>query len=234
MQKDIDKCQSEHLEEARTPESTSALTVESDSLIPEGYVATATLLGPTGKEGSTPIQLDTESRPLQSHDALAAQRFSADDVGKKVACIRMAGTESIMIMGFCLPQAGGPANDIQQDSLLDDLLTQSQSDKNTIEQQAEVANEIELDLDETATADLPQFQQENDSSQIGRVSEIVSHSDPEEPEHLVLRAGQTVTIKCGESSLTLAADGRIKINGRNIFSRASQLQRISGGAIKLN
>lgn len=218
MQEDNDKKQPQTVES-----SNDTLLKEDAALIPEGYVANARIIAATNEQGLTSIQLDGADHPFNTQIALSAQRYSTEDVGKKVACVRMAGSESIMIIGFLLQESAS-----EQQSILDGLLDQSQSGRSKQQtDNTELANNVELDL-------------ENDGKAVSFDDlgvEPVNNNDnlkEEYPEHLVLKAGQTVTIKCGESSLTLAADGRIKLNGRNIFSRASQLQRISGGAIKLN
>jgi hypothetical protein len=51
---------------------------------------------------------------------------------------------------------------------------------------------------------------------------------------LVLEADSLLTLRCGKSSLTLTRDGRIVLRGTNLVSRASGVNRIRGGTIKLN
>ena len=264
MREDTDKPQSEYREleseakpasastsGATASSSTTSSTLALDQLIPEGYVATATLLTPTNNQGTTSIQLDIGDHPFETHDALAAQRFTQGDVGKKIACVRLAGTQSLMILGFWLQKQGA-----SQTTLLEGLLNQSQPTDSAAQTSANntkklspkqqpksdrVAKEIELDLENVVSAEFPPSTNQDQGEQnvfddvdYQTADDIDGKMANEVPDHLVLQAGQSVTIKCGESSLTLGADGRIKINGRNIFSRASQLQRISGGAIKLN
>lgn len=51
---------------------------------------------------------------------------------------------------------------------------------------------------------------------------------------LVLEADSSLTLRCGKSSITLTRDGRIVLRGTNLLSRASGVNRIRGGTIKLN
>ena len=51
---------------------------------------------------------------------------------------------------------------------------------------------------------------------------------------LVLEADSSLTLRCGQSSITLTRDGRVVIRGTNVVSRASGVNRIRGGTIKLN
>lgn len=49
-----------------------------------------------------------------------------------------------------------------------------------------------------------------------------------------LSASESIQIRTGKSIITVTATGEIGVRGRNITSRASNLNRIRGGAIKLN
>lgn len=56
----------------------------------------------------------------------------------------------------------------------------------------------------------------------------------DDKEHLVITGKQNVTLKCGEASLTLTADGKILLRGKYISSRASGMQTIKGGSVQIN
>jgi hypothetical protein len=51
---------------------------------------------------------------------------------------------------------------------------------------------------------------------------------------LVLEAHDEVILRCGQSSITLRKDGTILIRGRKLTSRASELNKIRGGAVFIN
>lgn len=51
---------------------------------------------------------------------------------------------------------------------------------------------------------------------------------------LVLEADSSLTLRCGKSSITLTRDGKVVVRGANVVSRASGVNRIRGGTIKLN
>lgn len=54
------------------------------------------------------------------------------------------------------------------------------------------------------------------------------------PDELVLTAEKQLTIRCGESSITLTTAGKIIIRGKYIVSRSSGLHRIKGGSVQIN
>ena len=49
-----------------------------------------------------------------------------------------------------------------------------------------------------------------------------------------LAASESIQIRTGRSTITVNAAGEIRIRGRNIHSRASNLQRIRGGGVRIN
>jgi hypothetical protein len=51
---------------------------------------------------------------------------------------------------------------------------------------------------------------------------------------IVIDAEQSVTLRCGEASITLRRDGKIIVKGINIISAARAANRIVGGSIELN
>jgi len=51
---------------------------------------------------------------------------------------------------------------------------------------------------------------------------------------LSFSAGQEMTFRCGEGSITLTADGRIVIKGTRLLSRASETNRIRGASVAIN
>jgi hypothetical protein len=54
------------------------------------------------------------------------------------------------------------------------------------------------------------------------------------PEELLVTAAKQLTLRCGESSITLTAAGKIIIRGKYIVSRSSGVQRIKGGSVQIN
>jgi hypothetical protein len=51
---------------------------------------------------------------------------------------------------------------------------------------------------------------------------------------VVLEAAESVTLRCGEASITLTADGQILLRGAYISSHSTGTQRIKGAAVKIN
>jgi hypothetical protein len=49
-----------------------------------------------------------------------------------------------------------------------------------------------------------------------------------------LAASESVRIRTGRSIVTVFADGEIRVRGKNITSWATNLNRVRGGAVRLN
>jgi hypothetical protein len=47
-------------------------------------------------------------------------------------------------------------------------------------------------------------------------------------------ARESITLKCGDASITLNRDGKIVIRGAHVVSHASGVNRIRGGSVELN
>ena len=54
------------------------------------------------------------------------------------------------------------------------------------------------------------------------------------PDHVVIEAGETLTIKCGESEIGMRSNGKLLIRGNDVVSRARRTQRIKGGTVAIN
>jgi hypothetical protein len=54
------------------------------------------------------------------------------------------------------------------------------------------------------------------------------------PDDLVLEAKETVTLRCGDGSITIRADGKILIKGKDLVSHAQRANRIKGGSVSIN
>jgi hypothetical protein len=52
--------------------------------------------------------------------------------------------------------------------------------------------------------------------------------------HIVLSAKQSVTLKCGEASITLTKAGKVILRGSYLLSRSSGVNRIKGGSVQIN
>ena len=53
-------------------------------------------------------------------------------------------------------------------------------------------------------------------------------------EEIVVMAAKQLTLRCGKSSITLTAAGKIIIRGKYIVSRSSGVHRIKGGSVQIN
>lgn len=50
----------------------------------------------------------------------------------------------------------------------------------------------------------------------------------------MLQAGEALSIRCGESSIDLRADGKVMIRGEDVLVRAKGTQRIRAGTVAIN
>lgn len=53
-------------------------------------------------------------------------------------------------------------------------------------------------------------------------------------EELVIEAKKNLTLKCGDGSITIRADGKILIKGKDLVSHAQRMNRIKGGSVSIN
>lgn len=53
-------------------------------------------------------------------------------------------------------------------------------------------------------------------------------------DELVFEAKQNLTLKCGDGSITIRADGKILIKGKDLVSHAQRTNRIKGGSVAIN
>ena len=49
-----------------------------------------------------------------------------------------------------------------------------------------------------------------------------------------LAASESVTIRTGKSTITVSVAGEVEVRGKNILSRATNLNRIRGGGVRIN
>jgi hypothetical protein len=54
------------------------------------------------------------------------------------------------------------------------------------------------------------------------------------PDELVIEARENLTLKCGDGSITIRADGKILIKGKDLVSHAQRTNRIKGGSVAIN
>jgi hypothetical protein len=54
------------------------------------------------------------------------------------------------------------------------------------------------------------------------------------PDHVVVEAKETLTLKCGESSVDLRNDGKLMIRGKDVLTRAKRSHRIKAGTVAIN
>jgi hypothetical protein len=66
---------------------------------------------------------------------------------------------------------------------------------------------------------------------LGRIG---SYCKPQPQEHLTIEATESLTLKCGESSVELRRDGRTMLRGEDVLLRAKGTQRIRAATVAIN
>jgi hypothetical protein len=66
---------------------------------------------------------------------------------------------------------------------------------------------------------------------LGRVGR---YHAPVAPAQLTLEATESLTLKCGEASVDLRADGKVMVRGEDVLLRAKGTQRIRAGTVSIN
>jgi len=71
---------------------------------------------------------------------------------------------------------------------------------------------------------------------LGRIgpSHASSAGPDEPPAELVLEARSALTLRVGDGSIEIRADGKILIKGSDLVSHATRVNRIKGGAVAIN
>jgi hypothetical protein len=69
---------------------------------------------------------------------------------------------------------------------------------------------------------------------LGKIGTYRVPESPEPEKELLLEARENLTLRCGEGSITIRADGKILIKGIDLVSRAERMNRIKGGAVSIN
>lgn len=66
---------------------------------------------------------------------------------------------------------------------------------------------------------------------LGRVGR---YAKPQPPSVLTLEAAEALSLKCGEASIDLRADGKVMVRGEDVLLRAKGTQRIRAGTVSIN
>ncbi len=81
----------------------------------------------------------------------------------------------------------------------------------------------------------PSYAPAPDAPDAPAVSAVSDSPDlPDVPDELLLEARQSLTLRVGDGSITIRADGRILIKGRDLVSHAQRTNRIRGGSVAIN
>jgi hypothetical protein len=68
---------------------------------------------------------------------------------------------------------------------------------------------------------------------LGRIGTVPA-KEKQTPDELVLEAKKNLTIKCGDGSITIRADGKVLIKGQDLVSHAKRSNRVKGGSVSIN
>jgi len=54
------------------------------------------------------------------------------------------------------------------------------------------------------------------------------------PAHVEVAASETLSLRCGKTTIALEKDGSLQVKGRDVTARGSRSTRISGGVVRIN
>ena len=69
---------------------------------------------------------------------------------------------------------------------------------------------------------------------VGRIGPYRAPKPPVPQPNVTIEAGEKLTLKCGESSVDLRADGKVMVRGEDVLLRAKGTQRIRAGTVAIN
>lgn len=74
---------------------------------------------------------------------------------------------------------------------------------------------------------------------MGLIQEVAADATPglrvqADGERVVLEAEREIVLRCGQASVTLTREGKVRIRGTDLLSRSSGGNRIKGGSVQIN
>jgi hypothetical protein len=66
------------------------------------------------------------------------------------------------------------------------------------------------------------------------VPDKIRHKIVIDGKRLLIEADREIVLRCGKSSLTLQADGKVVVKGKNLVSRATIANKIKGSSVSIN
>jgi hypothetical protein len=69
---------------------------------------------------------------------------------------------------------------------------------------------------------------------LGRIGRYRAPKAAELARQVAIEATESLSLKCGESSVDLRADGKVMIRGEDVLIRARRTQRIKAGTVNIN
>lgn len=69
---------------------------------------------------------------------------------------------------------------------------------------------------------------------LGRIGRYQPPIPDQVPDHLTIETTESLTLKCGDSSVSMRADGKLVVRGDDVLVRAKGTQRIRAGNVSIN
>ena len=66
------------------------------------------------------------------------------------------------------------------------------------------------------------------------LGKLTTYRPKEVGRHVTVEATESLTLKCGEASIDLRADGKVMVRGEDVLLRAKGTQRIRAGTVSIN
>ncbi len=56
----------------------------------------------------------------------------------------------------------------------------------------------------------------------------------QKPKTLEISSGESLTLRCGDGTVHLRADGKVEVRGMDVVTKAARRNRIKGGSVEIN
>lgn len=198
------------------------------------------------------IKLDHDGNPIVGYlangvffeyPAISTKPIVSADIKRQVALMFVQGdVQRPIILGFIRSHL----EQTLEATLLSDLMPENEAEQTLTEGGHGAGNVTNIERDE----DIQLFPEDpfsdnvhlQDSTQLASekntkeqnassIQDLIVSVDDDKVE---LTGKDEITLRCGESSLTLTKSGRILLRGKYIVSRASGTNRILGGSVQVN
>jgi hypothetical protein len=193
-----------------------------------GGAVTGTLVG-FSPDGSPLVDIPTS--PAFAHlSARSCVCLDPVDIGKELVLLFDNGDpEKPLVMGIVQPPSSLPSPVLQVESAetLDFFRNCSERSSVGLDRNGETGVDMEVNEDFEYRTD------PNHDRAVGTERSLLKAIEID-GKTLEFTGRESVTLRCGQASITLTEDGKILIRGTYLQSRSSGVNRIQGGSVQVN